>query len=207
MNKQMVLASLLIGIVLVGLVGCVGEGKQAEKKEKAPASVEAIAVPTQELKTHVSKYGFSVKYPREWRLDEYWDYYPIPKSKQGLVPFAFSLVSRETAPEKDLIGIFCNVWALPGRTPQGSREVQLRYLAKNQQMTSVDNLKIFKNNGVDFALAYGVPRGRSNKYYNLFFILPKMESVVFFIFEGLGKYSIDEVMRKMIIEIDRYENK
>jgi len=64
----LVAVSVLCG--LIGLFGCVGKGKQAEKQTKVLASVEVPAVSTQGWKTYVSKYGFSVKYPADWYLKE-----------------------------------------------------------------------------------------------------------------------------------------
>lgn len=70
MAKKTVFFALLIGVIIIGLYGCVGKGKQAENKKKASASFEATTVSTQEWKTYVSKYGFSMSYPDTWKLEE-----------------------------------------------------------------------------------------------------------------------------------------
>jgi hypothetical protein len=87
MNKQTVSVSLLIGIVLIGLFGCVDKSKQTGKKEKVSASVEATATSTQEWKTYVSKYGFSVSYPADWYLEEKKDIKLTQRELDGYISF------------------------------------------------------------------------------------------------------------------------
>jgi hypothetical protein len=84
MNKQTILSSLLIGIVMVGMFGCVSNGKQAEERQKTAISAGAKSEIPKGWKTYVSKYGFSLSYPVDWYLKEDVD----PRSgEEGNRPF------------------------------------------------------------------------------------------------------------------------
>jgi len=70
MGRKTIFFAVLTGVILIGLVGCVDKGKQLEKKAEVSATVESVAVSTQEMKTYMSKWGFSVSYPMGWYLKE-----------------------------------------------------------------------------------------------------------------------------------------
>ena len=84
MKKQTVLFLLIIGVVLIGLLDCVGKGQKAEKKEGATISAGAKSEIPKDRKTYVSKWGFSLSYPVDWYLKEDID----PRSgEEGNRPF------------------------------------------------------------------------------------------------------------------------
>ena len=87
-KKALVLV--VIVVVLIGLYICAGKGRQVGKKEKAPVSVELGAVSTQGWGTYVSKYGFSVRHPMEWRVEELSDVKPSEMAYKGYKNFALT---------------------------------------------------------------------------------------------------------------------
>jgi len=89
-KRKWLVAILIVGLFFVGS-GCIGKGKQTEKKEKMFASVEAVPVSTQGWKTYVSKYGFFVSYPKDMLLNE--DEYGLGRGmNHGEVPFSIASV-------------------------------------------------------------------------------------------------------------------
>ncbi|OGC11539.1 hypothetical protein A3K48_03410 [candidate division WOR-1 bacterium RIFOXYA12_FULL_52_29] len=67
------------------VIGCAPAKKEGEKKLLATTEV-VTQVSTQEMKTYVSRYGFSVSYPGDWHLDE--DDYALGRNMEhGKVPF------------------------------------------------------------------------------------------------------------------------
>jgi hypothetical protein len=67
MDKRLVLLPLMV-LTITLVVGCVPK-KEGDKK--LSATTKAVTqVSTQEWKTYVSKYGFSVSYPKDWCLEE-----------------------------------------------------------------------------------------------------------------------------------------
>ncbi|MFA4844591.1 MAG: PsbP-related protein [Candidatus Margulisiibacteriota bacterium] len=202
MNKQVVLVSLLIGIVLVGLVGCVGKGKQAEKKEKVPASVEATTLSTKEMKTYVSKAGFSVTYPAKWYLDENrgagW--------RIGPEGPAFTIANKDPyyyIPRGgDNVEVFFNAFDDLPNSPSDINK-KLEYYVKEFGMRSIDESKIIKIENEIFCLSFGIPRGRSDKYNVLFFYLPKSKTVASAIIYSSGLYSIKKLTEIISIKTIR----
>ena len=71
MSKHFMLI-LVIGLVsVVLLLGCVNGGGEKKVAQARKQVIEpTTAVSTQEMKTYVSRFGFSVSYPKEWRLVE-----------------------------------------------------------------------------------------------------------------------------------------
>jgi hypothetical protein len=202
MNKQTILALLLIVIVWIGLAGWVDKAKQAEKKEKAAPSVEATAVSTKEWKTYVSKSGFSVSYPKEWYLDDNsgagW--------RIGPEGPAFTIANHDlqyyVEPNEKNIEIYFNTWDDLTNSPTGLDE-KLTFFAKNFGMLSVEKLNLLNVGNNLFCLAFGVPRGDSSKYNVLFFYLPKSKMIVSAVFFGTGSFSPKELMGKVLIDIKK----
>ena len=87
-RKASGLLVVLIICGLIGLIGCVPN--QGQKKGKEVKQVETTKPSTQEWKTYVSKYGFSVSYPANWKLEE--DDYALleRKMEKGKVPFSLT---------------------------------------------------------------------------------------------------------------------
>jgi len=85
MKKRLILSPLLALFLMMFIVGCVPQKKE-ESKQLSTATIEATQASTQEMKTYVSKYGFSVSYPGDWHLDE--DDYALGRNMEhGKVPF------------------------------------------------------------------------------------------------------------------------
>ncbi|MFA6169144.1 MAG: PsbP-related protein [Candidatus Margulisiibacteriota bacterium] len=82
MKKRLILSSLTgLAIVLV-VVGCAPAKKEGDKKLLVTTAA-VTQTSTKEWKTYVSKYGFSVSYPRDWFLKEDTDNI----CKEGYRPF------------------------------------------------------------------------------------------------------------------------
>jgi len=215
--KILVLVAVLVLCGLICSLGCVAKGKQAENKEKTTASIEATQVSTQEMKTYVSKAGFSVTYPKKWYLDENSGTGWRIGSKGPAFTIANKDLSYYTSREGDDVEVFFNTFDASSVQPMGvggyyednrgiyipqnpSPNTNLEFYGK-ALMRTVERINIFKKRNITYCLAYGQPRGYSEKYENLFFYLPKSKSIGSIIIYGSGKYSIDGLLDIMIIQI------
>lgn len=210
MGKKLVL--LMILVMIGGLVGCVPKGKKENVGVNKTVTAGAESASTQEWKTYVSKWGFSVDYPVDWFLWEEWS-----GSENGWIP-PFGIVDKDPnispniIPEEKRVGIGFNAWDASGNMPQGIKE-RLIYIVSKQQMSSIDSLEIINKRDELFCLVYGVPLGKENKRYELVFYLPharrrfsdepsiKMFGVAEI--ERTGKYSIYELIDKIKIKVQK----
>jgi hypothetical protein len=76
MDKRMILLFLVGLMISMMIVGCAPQKKE-ESKQSSTATIVANQVPTQEMKTYVSKYGFSLDYP------EYWGFMKNPDRRES----------------------------------------------------------------------------------------------------------------------------
>ncbi len=194
----------LVLLMVFGLASVFAMGGKPPQKEKASVSVESTVTSTEEWKTYVSKAGFSVSYPKEWYLyeetGEGWRIGP-----EG-PPFGISNISPDdpnstkNVPEEERLGIGFNVWPAPENLPEENKE-KLVYIAKKQQMNSVDKLEFFEKDDILICLAYGVPRGRFEKYYRLFFYLPQSNNVVFSDSNFESKKKLKKIIEKIHFQL------
>ncbi|MFA6169148.1 MAG: PsbP-related protein [Candidatus Margulisiibacteriota bacterium] len=82
MDKRLILFFLVGLVILIMVVGC-APPKKKEVEQFSAAAVETIQASTQEMKTYVSKYGFSVSYPADWYLEEEKDIKPSEEELKG----------------------------------------------------------------------------------------------------------------------------
>ncbi|OGC11538.1 hypothetical protein A3K48_03405 [candidate division WOR-1 bacterium RIFOXYA12_FULL_52_29] len=85
MDKRLVLLPLMV-LTITLVVGCVPK-KEGDKKLSA-ATKAVTQVSTQEMKTYVSRYGFSVSYPKDWCLMEDKNIKPSDYELEGYVNFS-----------------------------------------------------------------------------------------------------------------------
>ncbi|MFA6419075.1 MAG: PsbP-related protein, partial [Candidatus Margulisiibacteriota bacterium] len=191
-DKRLVLLPLMV-LTITLVVGCVPK-KEGDKK--LSATTKAVTqVSTQEMKTYVSKYGFSVSYPNDWVLEENWHTTNIPEDKKGWLSF-------DLGSENENVDMFFETQKDLSSSPNTLKD-KLSYFAKKENvvMNTIQDYKMIDKGENVFGLAYGQPRGIFEKYNVLIFYLPQTRSVASIIFYNQGKYSVEEIMNKVYIKI------
>ena len=92
MNKRSLLVSLVLFLLItIGIyleTGCAPNKTQRKDEEVKQAGITQTSI--QEWKTYTSKYGFSVSYPAEWKLEEENDIKPSEDELMGYKNFSIS---------------------------------------------------------------------------------------------------------------------
>jgi hypothetical protein len=150
----------LIVCGLIGLIGCV-QGKGRNTQAKNDVSGTESKVSNKEWKTYVSKYGFSVSYPRSWFLQE--DKDPIGR-KEGCWPFDIYNYHADHPKKEPGVSINFNFYdnAVSYLTSKGLKMPENPYekilflsdkcnIYKNNSKNAIKRMNI---NGIDMVLIY-----------------------------------------------------
>jgi len=198
MTRKIIIASIPLVLILgIGVVVWYGLSRQSQIVSPKPE--------VKEYNIYVSKYGFSVSYPAKWYLLENWRETEIPESRKGWL--AFTIANKDPMfyiPRGgDSIEIFFGDFVDDLKNAPSDIESKLEYFARKHGMRSIDELKILKMESNKLCLAYGMPRGYSDRYYALFFYLPKSKKIASAIIYSSGTYSIKELLEVISIKIER----
>jgi len=197
-KKIWTLVNVVILCALIGLFGCVSKGKQAQKKEKTPTSIEVVAVSTKGWKTYVSKAGFSVTYPAEWYLEENIGS-EMPRYQEGWV--AFDLYD----PRDQKIGMFFTMEEeivllsniVNRKDIPKEPDKRIIFIIKNNLMRTVKKIRQYNKNNINYVEVYGIPRGLTKEQYVTFFYSRNKENIIQI---NSGEKGIEDLLEVMRIE-------
>jgi hypothetical protein len=197
----------LLAVVLVRVRGGVWF-KSSQTIQPSQQKEKPITTKTQEYKTHVSKYGFSVSYPASWFLEEEKNIKPTEDEIAGFRPFGIYNYNSETSinmNDEEKIEIDASFLTDVEDVSKSIKDKIIHVAQNRVRMSTVGmrNMHLFKGEGF---LLYDTPRifgiGEKYKYYVLLIYLPKTNSVGMITMFSLGKFTIDEILEKIKIAIE-----
>ena len=151
MNKKSLLISLVLFLLItIGIyleTGCAPNKTQRKDEEVKQAGITQTSI--QEWKTYTSKYGFSVSYPAEWKLEEENDIKPSEDELAGYKNFSISSTEGDVSVALDFTfnkgiveNILSNQWEHANKNIPKEPKEKIFFLAER---TNSINRKMVKD--------------------------------------------------------------